>query len=105
MGFGIKKKIRNNIFGVKRGVHRASKFGSKAITVGEVIFPEVAAELELTKMVLNKVTSLTKEKKVKSAAHKVSSGGVRKNFDHNTDLKDINTKKSFGDKNTNIDGF
>ena len=105
MGFGIKKKIRNQLIGVKRGVHRASKFGSKAISVGEVIFPEVAAELELTKQVLNKVATLTKEKKGRSAAHKVSSGGVRKNFDSNTDLRDIHTRKTFGDKITNVEGF
>ena len=103
MGFGSKKKIRQQLIGVKRGIHRASKFGSKTLTVGEVLFPEVAAELELTKLVLNKVSSLTKDKRGKSKM-KVSND----EFSHKTvnhDLKDVTSKKSFGDKNTNVNGF
>ena len=106
MGFGIKKKIRNQLFGVKSGVHRVSKFGSKAAMVGEVLFPEVAAELALTKVVLDKVSSLTKNKKVSAGSVGKNHSAAAKSFvNKDTYLKDTNNRKTFGEKNSNVAGF
>ena len=103
MGFGIKRKLRKQLFGVKKAVHRTSKFGSKAIDIGALLFPEALPELGAAKVVLDEVASLTKSKGKKTKTKPAS-------FVDNVDtdrINRLNEKNNINilEKNNNVSGF
>jgi len=103
MGFGIKRKIRKQLFGVKKGVHRASKFGSKSLDVGAVLFPEALPEIGLAKLALDEVATLTKGKGKKNKS-------MPSSFVDNVDTDRINARNEKNnidilEKNNNVSGF
>lgn len=61
MTFGIKRKQKQRLIGVKNFVHDASTIGSKSLAVGAVLFPEFAPELVVAAAGLKKVSKLTKK--------------------------------------------
>ena len=104
MGFGIKRKLRKQLFGVKKAVHRTSKFGSKAIDIGALLFPEALPELGAAKVVLDEVASLTKGKGKKNKSVTATS------FVDNVDTDRINARNEKNNidilaKNNNVSGF
>ena len=104
MGFGIKRKIRKQLFGVKKAVHRTSKFGSKAIDIGALLFPEALPELGAAKVALDEVASLTKSKGKKKGKSMPAS------FVDNVDtdrINRLNEKNNINilEKNNNVSGF
>mgnify|MGYP003656649469 CR=1 FL=1 len=104
MTFGIKRKIRKQLFGVKKGVHRASKFGSKSLDIGALLFPEALPEIGLAKLALDEVATLTKGKGKKNKPVTATS------FVDNVDTDRINARNEKNNidilaKNNNVSGF